>query len=349
MKTKTKTPEPAWVQATVVGTDIDVDVRVPTASLRRYLPLVDALVARAPADLAPSEKQALDKMVEGRTASEAVLTHGRGTATPDLVRPRLEVVSLVATATGMLAVARRAKVPALAARAEAVARRVFGDEAPVSRMTPQEAWAEVERIRAVVEGDAEARAALAGFVPAEVMEALFVANAVLGEALGLTACPAEVLPIGVREARVFLRRRIARYVRCIAASADEEDLMSVQRMQLALAPLVALSVEVSRKLRRARAPSEAAEVPTAEAGPPPLQISEFTQMTRMTANERKRTETPPLDGGSTQEIQNELPPSPTEPGPLAFIRGHWRHLREIRIRIRMGTPSRQAAKTRTRA
>ncbi len=164
-----------------------------------------------------------------------------------------DVVSLMATATGMLSLAGKARVPAVAERAREITRRVFGE---AEGLSPHEACAEVARVKKALDDDPTLRPRLTEFVPAEVMDALFVASDALEAAIGMSGPVPEILPVSVRSTLTFLRRRIARYVRCIVASADEEDPLSVQRMNAALAPLRALRLERARKTRRAAPPRE---------------------------------------------------------------------------------------------
>lgn len=272
-------PLPEWtkVTAAAAGIEVDQDLRIPQASVKRYLPLALLLEARRPADLTPTEQEALDGMIEGRVAAEVVATFKRDATGPDLVVPRIEVVAHGATATGLLAVAQKSRVVSVAKRADEVARKVFGDDGRLARMNPNEVWMEVERVRKVVEGDAVVRRKLTVFVPMAVMNSLFAANRELGAALGYHGEVAEELPVGPKVAREYLRRCIARYVRCIAASANELHPLSVQRMQAALAPLYALRAEYSRKVHKTTAAGlEEDEVDEAdflpdevEADPPP--------------------------------------------------------------------------------
>ncbi len=248
-------PLPMWtkVTAAAAGIEVDQDLRIPMASAKRYLPLVKALEARRPADLTPTEQEAFEEMVEGKVATESVVSFQRGVVGPDLITPRIEVVAHGATATGLLAVAQKSRVASVAKRADEVAKLVFGDAERLARMNPHEAWAEVERIRAVVEGNAVVRRKLTAFVPVAVMNSLFAANRELEAALGFRGTVVEELPVGAKTARMFLRRRIARYVRCIAASANEERPVTVHRMLNALEPLYALRAEYSRKVRKTAA------------------------------------------------------------------------------------------------
>lgn len=232
--------QPPWLEITLsTGVEIDNDLRVPMTAVRRYLPLIKRLAAQAPADPTPTEAAALEAMVRGRTVVEALVGQLRRQVAPDTGTPRAEVVEHLATATGLLAVAARSKVPEVAAEAGALLKELFGDEGPLAHATPDVVCDEVAALHARLETDPALRARLLRFVPATVLDAASAANAVLAAALGMDEPHPQRVPVGRNAARDFLRRRIGRHVRCVAASADEDDAASVIRANAALAPLKA--------------------------------------------------------------------------------------------------------------
>lgn len=249
---------PLWARVVLaVGTDVDQDLRVPRGTLRRLVALARALEAHAGDPLAPV---ALERLREARQVAEAITEHHRQAQAADLAGPRQTTVSQVATVTGMLAVAGRSLVPEVAEAAAAVRAAAFDDEATVALMGPQEVWVEVDRVRERLAHDEGLREALLGFVPEPVVTAVFAANDALGVALGRRA---ERVPVRRKLVQVFLRRRIAHYVRCVAATGFEEDLVSVQRMEAALAPL--RDMRAANAKRRGPEEEEEEEVEDAEA------------------------------------------------------------------------------------
>ncbi len=240
-----------WVEKVLLRPALELDPALtdaPLGSVRRLLALGVALEEQKPSVMSAGEATSLAGVVDGREVAEAFLTYVRKEVSPDVGGAWTEVVSLVATATGMAALAARSKLPSLATEAAAVSSAVFGEDVSVSRMTPQETAVEVDRVKEAVTTDAALYARLTAFVPAALMAALFEANDRLKVALGMKGRAAPPLPVDRRMVAALLRQRMRRYIRWVAASVDEDDPGTVARARAALQPIAAFR-EQSARLR----------------------------------------------------------------------------------------------------
>ncbi len=227
---------PWWVTLVESHSGFDLDetlTRIPTGSVRRLVVLARRLEEQKPAVPTPGEATSLDGVVEVRTAAEAFLRH-RPELPPEVVEVRFEMVSGMAMATGVLALAAKVRVPEVAAEALALSNAVFGGGLKVSHMTPEEAVVEVEGVEALL-ADPALAARLAVFVPPAVMAAVFDAKGRLKAALRKRQSSA--LPIGRPMVIALLRRRMRAYVRNVAATVDEGNAASVKRAEAALQPI----------------------------------------------------------------------------------------------------------------
>lgn len=240
-------PAPAWTLITNwSGVDIDQDLTVPSTTLDRYVDLAVLLEDHQPTALTLTEGAALAGMVQGREVAQAVLGLLGGAAVHDVHKAWIELRSQLATVIGAVEGMRRSRVPSVAQRAGVVAAGVFDARIDLATVTPVKLRSEVERIRALLAADEAKRAALREFVPDDLLEALATAHDQLRIELQRKAA-VDRLPVKPRLVRDLLRRRVARYVRCVAATADEADLVSVQRMLKALAPLAELRAANARR------------------------------------------------------------------------------------------------------
>ncbi len=272
MKESVEQRHPEWVELVESHTGFDLDptlTEVPNGSVRRLVVLATKLEEAKPEVLTTAEAEGLDGVVEGREATEAFLRNRSGVPV-DVAGVRNEMLSGMAMATGVLAMATKVKVPEVAAEAAAVSNAVFGDGVKVSTMTPEEAVVEVEAVEKVL-ADEELSARLEVFVPAAVMAAVFGAKGRLKVALRAKGRKEGGLPIDRPMVTAFLRRRMRRYVRSVVASVNEEDLASVKRATEALQPIAWFREQSARLMAKAPAvEAEVAEVEEEDEAMPPV-------------------------------------------------------------------------------
>lgn len=160
---------PAWS-----GVEVSDELAgVPKGNIRRHIVLATHLEAQAPRVRTEEEEVRLADMRGAREVAEASLDHWRELETRDQKEPWGDTVSLLSSVTGTLAGIARSKATGVAERARAVSRKLVPPGLVLSRISPQEGWLEVKKVRMAYDGDPQLRAAVLQFVPEALMLALF--------------------------------------------------------------------------------------------------------------------------------------------------------------------------------
>lgn len=228
---------------------------IPRGPLRKLVSLGTALEAHQPATLGEMEEEAAVELHDAVDVGERKIGHDRMLEEADLRNRRLRVVSLGTAITGMLDGLAALKSP-VAEKAAQTRRAMFGTETGIAKMTPLDLWMEIERVRKMA---AELPPATKVLVPGELLDELFVAHEDLGRGLGMYGDAAVLSHLDNNVLILFLRRRLARWVACVLATAKEESLVSMQRALSALAPIDDLRAELARKRARNAAAAHAEE------------------------------------------------------------------------------------------
>ncbi len=224
---------------------------LPRGNLRRHIGLALHLEAQRPPVLTEREAQMLGRMVQGRVIAHATQQHYGRTAKVDIKSLWSRVVSRMASVRTPVVTQAKAGIDGVTAVAQEVIEGLL-PHAHLSMLTPQEGWLEVDELRKKYDGDPVLAGKLIRFMPPEVPRALFEVNDHLGKALGLTERAAATRVIMLTSVHAHLSRQITAYVRCIAASADDTDVDSVERAASALQPIAEFREANARKVARTK-------------------------------------------------------------------------------------------------
>lgn len=222
---------------------------VPRATARELAGLGRVLVKKAPKKLSSLETATLEGVLQGCEYLDLVMAHNKRIAPAmQLKAPRLKVIKEVAAVKGVLKLMATSEAVEVAEEAQRLLSTLFtGDLDRVHVLGPRGVWHTVMLLDRELHDEATTRASLAELVPVAMTERLFVANTELGACFGLDTDEQPETPLGLREAKARMRRRVTRYAAALIASADEDDLALVRRAEKALRPIEELRDEVARR------------------------------------------------------------------------------------------------------